>query len=220
MSSRMIHYLDTILFNIPLGLSIFVFAMASVMDLSRVEAYFSSTFNKEEISQERAQKKEQEREVVYLPYVPERLREESIHWLALNLYHEARGESEEGMVAVGFVTLNRVIDKDFPNTVKKVVQDGGEGLYGCQFSWWCDGRSDEVKDLAAWEQTKAVAMALIDGTKYSDVTKKAVFYYNPDKVAKTPCWGKATQYISATILGHIYIRKMPWLEMKQLCQRT
>lgn len=41
--------------------------------------------------------------------------------LANVIYHEARGESLAGQIAVGYVVLNRVEDKRFPNTIKGVV---------------------------------------------------------------------------------------------------
>jgi N-acetylmuramoyl-L-alanine amidase len=41
--------------------------------------------------------------------------------LANVIYHEARGESRAGQVAVGHVVMNRVKDKRFPKTVKGVV---------------------------------------------------------------------------------------------------
>ena len=34
--------------------------------------------------------------------------QEEVACLAINIYHEARGESSEGKIAVAFVTLNRV----------------------------------------------------------------------------------------------------------------
>lgn len=42
--------------------------------------------------------------------------------LARNIYFESRGEPRNGKVAVGVVTLNRVEDPRFPNTVCKVVK--------------------------------------------------------------------------------------------------
>ena len=37
--------------------------------------------------------------------------------MALNMYHEARGEGRLGMLAVGWVVLNRMADKAYPKTV-------------------------------------------------------------------------------------------------------
>jgi len=38
--------------------------------------------------------------------------------LALNIYHEARGEGANGQRAVGHVVLNRVSDPDFPDSIR------------------------------------------------------------------------------------------------------
>ena len=48
-------------------------------------------------------------------------------------------------------TMNRVFDEAFPNTVCEVVRQGAmDGRKAqrnlCQFSWWCDGRSDRPVD--------------------------------------------------------------------------
>ena len=45
-----------------------------------------------------------------------------LNCLAANIYKEARGESLQGKIAVGLVTINRVEDKRWPNTVCKVVK--------------------------------------------------------------------------------------------------
>lgn len=48
--------------------------------------------------------------------------------LALNIYFEARGEPLQGKLAVGYVVINRVGDKEFPANVCQVVQQGGEAV--------------------------------------------------------------------------------------------
>lgn len=49
--------------------------------------------------------------------------------LARNIYHEARGESYLGKLAVAKVTINRTKDPKFPDTICDVVYQPG------QFSW-------------------------------------------------------------------------------------
>ena len=49
---------------------------------------------------------------------------EEIQCLAMNIYHEARNESLAGKVAVVLVTMNRVADDRFPNTICDVVHEG------------------------------------------------------------------------------------------------
>jgi N-acetylmuramoyl-L-alanine amidase len=49
--------------------------------------------------------------------------------LALNIYHEARGEIVDGQMAVAQVTLNRTLDPRWPDNICDVVYDDS------QFSW-------------------------------------------------------------------------------------
>ncbi|MDX1432218.1 MAG: cell wall hydrolase [Gammaproteobacteria bacterium] len=74
-----------------------------------------------------------------------------LHCLALNIYHEARGESLEGKLAVGRVTINRVRSPRYPDSVCRVVWQRG------QFSWTRDGRPDRPYNLAAWEEALRIA---------------------------------------------------------------
>ena len=86
-----------------------------------------------------------------------------IECLALNIYFEARGESLKGRQAVGNVTMNRVLDPGFPDTVCGVVRQGalsGKKRRGCQFSWWCDGRSDRPVDQRAWADSHDLALSV------------------------------------------------------------
>ena len=47
--------------------------------------------------------------------------DEDIQHLANAIYHEARGESQEGKIAVGQVILNRVADPRFPGSIYEVI---------------------------------------------------------------------------------------------------
>ncbi len=70
--------------------------------------------------------------------------------MADNIFFEARTQIGKGQRAVAHVTLNRVRDKGFPNTVCGVVKQGRHYRSGnpvknrCQFSWYCDGKSDKI----------------------------------------------------------------------------
>jgi len=83
-------------------------------------------------------------------------------WLALNIYHEARGETVSGMMAVGIVTINRVMDRKFPNTIKDVVTQPG------QFSWYWDGKSDKPTNKKIYQKCLSVSKILMDMWK-SDI---------------------------------------------------
>ena len=97
--------------------------------------------------------------------------------LALNIYFEARNEALEGKRAVGHVVMNRVRDQDFPGSVCQVIKQGGEATRGgCQFSWWCDGRSDSPLDNLAWRESREIAWDVLRGAS-RDPTRGALWYH-------------------------------------------
>jgi len=111
---------------------------------------------------------------------------EELHCLAMTLYHEARGEPDEGKVAVGHVVMNRVSDERFPNSVCGVMKQGGaETLHRCQFSFWCDGVSDDPGNPEAWSRSEAIARAIYWG--YSQDPTEGALNYHADYV--DPNWG-------------------------------
>ncbi len=112
---------------------------------------------------------------------------DEIRCLALNIYFEARGEPESGQVAVGHVVMNRVASSRFPGTVCGVVQQGGALRRNrCQFSWWCDGRSDKPGNKRLWEKSAELALKVYWG-RTVDPTEGALWYH-ADYVK--PAWRK------------------------------
>ena len=102
---------------------------------------------------------------------------DEITCLAQNIYFEARSEPADGMLAVGHVVLNRVTSKRFPNTVCSVVRQGGEQRrHRCQFSWWCDGRSDQPHNKVAWNAARLIAWFIYNG-QTEDPTGGALWYH-------------------------------------------
>ena len=96
--------------------------------------------------------------------------------LALALYWEARGESRHGMLAVGWTILNRAQSSQFPGTPCGVVYQGGEQA-PCQFSWWCDGKSDRPRNRHSWIQARVIAAKLLTDPP-PDPTGSALFYHS------------------------------------------
>ena len=97
--------------------------------------------------------------------------------LALNIYFEARSEPESGQRAVGHVVINRVAHPKYPDSVCKVVQQGGEKmLHRCQFSWWCDGQSDRPMNQEAWVKSLRLAWKVYFGV-LEDTTGGALWYH-------------------------------------------
>lgn len=73
-----------------------------------------------------------------------------IECMAQNVYHEARGEGIAGQWLVGSVVTNRVSSKHFPSSPCNVIHEWRrKGLYGCQFSWYCDGKPDRTPNTNA-----------------------------------------------------------------------
>lgn len=104
--------------------------------------------------------------------------------LALNLYHEARSDSKLGQKAVGFVTLNRVHSERYPSTICDVVYqarvDSNDNPIRnqCQFSWWCDGKSDTPRDEEMWTEMQLVAHEVMsDYGMVEDFTEGATMYH-------------------------------------------
>ncbi|WP_157879262.1 cell wall hydrolase [Pararhodospirillum photometricum] len=124
--------------------------------------------------------------------------------LALNDYWEARGESLRGRVAVAQVVLNRARDPRFPKTLCEVIADErGSGLHGCQFSWFCDGRSDVPTDTAAWRSSVLLALSVLRrDNAINDPSGGAIWYHNT-KVR--PDWSRRVER-TVRIGGHIFYK--------------
>ena len=112
--------------------------------------------------------------------------DEQWHCLTEALYFEARGESDRGVYAVAEVILNRVESPAYPNTVCRVVNQGGSGLYNCQFTYNCDGIADRVREPAAWDRVGRIARAVLDGVDLN-LTDGATHYHTTQV---SPSWAR------------------------------
>ena len=129
----------------------------------------------------------------YLP--PSVYDADQLHCLAQNIYFEARGESIEGQAAVGWVTLNRVLGPDHPNTICAVVWQSS------QFSWTHDGNSDVPGEAESWDRAQDIALDLV----YSydpqlDPTSGSTYFH--ERSIK-PSWSKRFELIGQ-IDNHIF----------------
>lgn len=103
--------------------------------------------------------------------------------LALNIYHEARGSNLADQYAVADVTLNRVHNDRYPDTICEVVkqaQNDGNGnpiRNRCQFSWWCDGKNDKPNNETAWANSQYVAGNIAIGDKFRGITEGSTHYH-------------------------------------------
>jgi len=123
---------------------------------------------------------------------------DEIDCMAKNIYFEAKTESIKGQVAVGLVTLNRVLGRHYPDTVCEVVYERK------QFSWYSDGLSDRPVQIAAWEKARLIASALLDpDTSITDFTNGSD-HYHADYVE--PEWRYSMQMV-VQIETHIFYRR-------------
>ena len=134
--------------------------------------------------------------------------QEEINCLAQTIYFEARSEPVEGQYAVGLVALNRVQSPQFPITLCGVTQQAwrdekGQPIkYKCQFSFYCDGEPEHVKDGKAWILAWTLAEGLVRHTPFTDITNGAL-YYHADYVS--PYWAIA-QTQTVQIEKHIFYK--------------
>ncbi|MGH6930365.1 MAG: cell wall hydrolase, partial [Dongiaceae bacterium] len=104
---------------------------------------------------------------------PIELSDADFNCLVEAIYFEAGAEDPIGQRAVAHVILHRVKSERFPDSVCAVVHDSNKR--GCQFSYWCDGKSDATHNDERWAKSKQAATDVLSGA-YPDVTKGALFY--------------------------------------------
>lgn len=128
--------------------------------------------------------------------------QEELRCLALNVYHESRSEPLVAQIAVASVTLNRVRAERFPATICGVVKHSRKAGT-CQFSWYCDGKSDTPFEKEAWANSLAVAQFAIDHFN-TDFVDGAKYFYSG---AERPSW--AARYKAVATIGNITFMKRP-----------
>lgn len=128
--------------------------------------------------------------------------------LALNIYFEARGSTLADRAAVANVVINRVNDRRYPDTICGVVKQGRRGsdgnmlMHQCQFSWYCDGKSDVPTDIDMWVGSQMLAWQMIEDGKYRGLTEGATHYH---ATYVNPRWARELQLIGR-IGEHIFYR--------------
>lgn len=122
-----------------------------------------------------------------------------IQCMATNLYFEARGESEKGMIAVNNVVLNRVQDRRFPDTPCGVIYQRTRRV--CQFSWYCDGKSDYPANRQLYAKLENIAEEMYIEEESKDLTNGALFYHAH---YVSPNWKRMKR--TAKIGAHIFYR--------------
>ena len=119
--------------------------------------------------------------------------DDSITCLARTIYWEAKGANEKDMTAVASVVLNRLGHDGFPDTICGVVKQGVE-TKACQFSWWCDGRSDQVEEAQRYDIAKEIARKALN-QQLKDPTGGALYFHDRNV---HPDWAKAYRKTAVT----------------------
>jgi len=126
--------------------------------------------------------------------------DDAITCLSRTIYWEAKDEGTAGMEAIANVIMNRLGHKGFPNTICQVVKQGREEG-ACQFSWWCDGRSDAAEEDKPYAIAKEIARKALN-RQLPDRTGGAM-YFHQRKVK--PGW--SAEYIKTVAIGdHIFYK--------------
>lgn len=131
---------------------------------------------------------------------------EALMCLTMAVYFEARGEPPKGQIAVAQVIMNRVESKQYPDSACAVVKQGrhrnGFPLRNqCQFSFWCDGKSEVIRNKDAWGDAFMYASAVYYGL-VPDPTKGATHYHT---TWVNPVWSEAMGR-TLQVNNHVFYR--------------
>nr|WP_314578988.1 cell wall hydrolase [uncultured Pseudomonas sp.] len=126
--------------------------------------------------------------------------DDAIVCLSRTIYWEAKGGTDADMEAVANVVLNRLGHEGYPDTICGVVKQGVEKK-ACQFSWWCDGRSDQVKEDGRYAASKEIARKALN-QQLTDRTKGAMYFHDRNV---RPAW--AGEYIKTAETGKFLFYK-------------
>ena len=149
---------------------------------------------------------------------------EELYCLSLNAYHEARGVGMNEMLAVSQVVMNRVESAPQETTVCEVITEGPKReswrtrknkklanhkrVYypvrnKCQFSWYCDGKSDAVRGMKGGEDAVLAAYLVYHG--YGEDRVYGAKYYYAHASIRKPVWAKSMK-VTAVLRGHTYLK--------------
>ena len=124
--------------------------------------------------------------------------------MAANIYFEASTQERIGKIGVAQVTMYRVRSPEFPNSVCEVVYQGPKNKKNkrlCQFSWYCDGKPDIIRNKRVWRECVYVAKYVILGG-VPDITYNST-HYHADYVQ--PWWAKKMEK-TVKLGDHIFYR--------------
>lgn len=109
-----------------------------------------------------------------------------MYCLAQNIYFEAGNQPVAGKIAVAQVVINRVKHPSYPNDICDVIYQAKTRVNWkneivpirnkCQFSWFCDGKSDDPVDSQTWLLSLHIARDVVQD-RYGDITEGSTHYH-------------------------------------------
>ena len=129
--------------------------------------------------------------------------------MALKLYPAASNDSTMGPREGGQVVMSRVYDYRVTDYVCDGIHQGkhynGYPVRNrCQFSWYCDGKSDKPREAYAWAYAQMVAADTLigQGIDVTDMTQGAT-HYHANYVR--PYWADKLEY-TVTYGSHLFYK--------------
>ncbi|GHC21809.1 hypothetical protein GCM10010082_12020 [Kushneria pakistanensis] len=128
--------------------------------------------------------------------------DDAVTCLARSIYWEAKGTDQAEMEAVASVMMNRLGDSQFPTSLCGVIKQGSR-TGSCQFSWWCNGRPDEARELEEYAAAREIARRALNGSLV-DRTHGALFFHHR---GITPSW--AASFVRTAETGEFEFYRPP-----------
>jgi spore germination cell wall hydrolase CwlJ-like protein len=121
--------------------------------------------------------------------------ESSIDCIAKAIFHEARAESVEGKLAVGYVILNRTkVSEHFPDTPCAVIYQPGQFI---------GIRKETMKNHDQYDKARSIAEEVVSSPD-DDNTNGALYFHN---VHVHPSWSRG-MIASVKIGNHMFYKKI------------
>ena len=142
----------------------------------------------------------------------EYVEESEVKCLAQNIYFESRSDNLAGKIAVTDVVINRINSTNYPDTACGVVYQGRQDYNGnmirnkCQFSWYCDGKSDKIPNLDTndnWQLALDLAADMYYNNNWVGITEGATHYH---ATYVKPAWAYKLNLVGR-IGQHIFYRQ-------------
>ena len=154
----------------------------------------------------------------YDEIISSNIEDPEVECIAKNMWFEARNEGTAGVYAVTNVVFNRMDSEKYPQTACDVIEQAKYSTWWlkekgklvpiknmCQFSWYCDGKSDEVsrKEGLYADLVNLANYMLVNKSTILDITDGATFYH-ADYVK--PKW-RLSKHRTVIIGRHIFYKE-------------